>query len=680
MILSGPFWGMAQLMRGAHCTASMVPVARMEILSQALFQNSHAPNSSFSYFSCNPIGPESPLTPPCPVTNWRVFVSQSTTATLKHTIAVPRIPNVTMRLINVNTMELEEFFDQEIPPYAILSHRWEKDEVTFQLYATSESRQKKAGYGKIKGFCRVVREDGIHYAWVDTCCIDKTSSSELSEAINSMFAWYRGSIACYAYLSDVAPAATYDSDPYDRPLRESNWFTRGWTLQELLAPVHLTFYDKNWQSIGTRSQRSRIVQEITGIGAYYLSEQSDPVTEAKVAEKFSWASQRKTTRTEDMAYCLLGLLDVNMPLLYGEGHKAFRRLQEEFMRTHLDLSLLTWGYMDPPHIYMGFTNDISRGVGCLANTVSQFQRWNGKTMSLKNPEEHHTTTNAGLLLTARAQKVGRIGDVLLGFIPLDNIRDLLQDTFLVIPLVWNANEGGPTKAQRADGNGPFWMPRQKNRPAVIDGRSSIDGRTYLVSPPQIQVNPPPDLLETITSRRYHVHYDAGQRQCELDVDHLSKHGYRVADFYPPAAFRRPGALELVRVLPLDYALLRFSHPVKRDIFLLQWHYPSTSGGPTLSLGIAPKACTTWEHLLKPDYDRISFQRPIKSFTWFSNVRLGDLKRGSRIFIDVQEGFDLLADSYIPTHVNLRVSEACLPVDSSYDSDQSDNWSISAERG
>lgn len=131
-----------------------------------------------------------------------------------------------MRLINTTTYELKEFLDSEVPPYAILSHRWENEEVTFKEFNRCSSKDKaKEGYKKIKKACNQAAEDDLGYAWVDTCCIDKSSSAELTESINSMFRWYQKANVCYVYLSDVSgPDAKGD-------LEHSAWFKRGWTLQ-----------------------------------------------------------------------------------------------------------------------------------------------------------------------------------------------------------------------------------------------------------------------------------------------------------------------------------------------------------------------------------------------------------------------------------------------------------------
>ncbi|PIL28595.1 hypothetical protein GSI_08636 [Ganoderma sinense ZZ0214-1] len=192
---------------------------------------------------------------------------------------------------------------------------------------------------KIRKACAVARFDHFSQLWVDTSCIDKTSSSELSEAINSMFAWYRDAAVCYVYLADVPLAG----DPR-RPgsaFRRSRWFTRGWTLQELVAPRVVVFLSREWEFIGTKESLADLVEDITGIHSAVLVRKKSH-NEFSVAARMSWAAERTTTRVEDQAYCLLGLFNVVMTPIYGEGEHAFRRLQEEILRRIPDDSIFAW--------------------------------------------------------------------------------------------------------------------------------------------------------------------------------------------------------------------------------------------------------------------------------------------------------------------------------------------------
>jgi hypothetical protein len=263
-----------------------------------------------------------------------------------------------MRLINTATIQVEEFLGVDIPEYVILSHTWEEGEVSLQDIQ-SFGALKKQGYTKIKKCCEKAAVDGFTYCWIDTCCIDKTSSAELSEAINSMYKWYQNARICYAYLADFEASAESVMENY-RSFTQSRWWTRGWTLQELLAPSVVEFYSADWVEIGTKLSLHEQITEITGIDEGVLCG-ADPLRR-NVAVRMSWASRRKTSRIEDQAYCLMGLFRVNMPLLYGEGTRAFIRLQEEIMRVREDYTLFTWsstivlGYLNP-HISKGLLAD-----------------------------------------------------------------------------------------------------------------------------------------------------------------------------------------------------------------------------------------------------------------------------------------------------------------------------------
>jgi Heterokaryon incompatibility protein (HET) len=267
----------------------------------------------------------------------------------------------TIRLINTVSLELESF-TSNTPEYSILSHTWADgdSEVSFQEF-TSNTNQGKLGWTKIRQCCERARKDGWKYVWIDTCCIDKTSSAELSEAINSMYAWYEKSAICYAYLADVDNGLDLSAG-----LQQSRWFTRGWTLQELLAPSFVLFLDRYWVDIGTSYSLQPIIQRITGIDRPQGGEVH--YTFASVAQKFSWAAKRKTARVEDQAYCMLGILGIQMPLLYGEGQNAFRRLQKEIIKTSNDESIFAWEPDEPYSL---------KECGALAPSIDCFSRSSG---------------------------------------------------------------------------------------------------------------------------------------------------------------------------------------------------------------------------------------------------------------------------------------------------------------
>ncbi|KAF2824544.1 HET-domain-containing protein [Ophiobolus disseminans] len=209
-------------------------------------------------------------------------------------------------------------FYKNPPPYAILSHRWIDDEPTFQDVKHGLGRE-KAGYDKLLFCGRQAAKNDLKYFWVDTVCIDKTSSAELTEALNSMFRWYRDAKRCYVYMNDVVSA--------EPDFQNSAWFTRGWTLQELVAPKVVEFYSKDGVFLGTKVTMEEQISSSTGIPIEALRGKS--LNSFSIEERMSWTQKRQTTREEDMSYCLLGIFDVYMPVIYGEGERAFGRLLRE---------------------------------------------------------------------------------------------------------------------------------------------------------------------------------------------------------------------------------------------------------------------------------------------------------------------------------------------------------------
>ena len=252
-----------------------------------------------------------------------------------------------MRLINTRTLKLEQYFGENIPPYAILSHTWgvhEGDEVTYQDWQNLQLASRIKGYTKILYACRQAQDKRLDYLWVDTNCIDKTSSAELTEAINSMFQWYRDAEVCFAYMADVFHRANDTDADIRKEFLQSRWFTRGWTLQELLAPRQMEFFFNDWSKLGSRHVLGELISQATGIEEHFLNGTS--LENATIATRMSWLSRRQTTRVEDMAYCMLGIFDINMPLLYGEGMKAFIRLQEEIIKVSNDHTLFCWNWRE----------------------------------------------------------------------------------------------------------------------------------------------------------------------------------------------------------------------------------------------------------------------------------------------------------------------------------------------
>ena len=329
-----------------------------------------------------------------------------------------------MRLLHAKDLVFDEFFDDNCPDYAILSHRWfsQKEELTYRDFLDGKKRETK-GYAKITATCEKALAHKYEWIWVDTCCIDKTSSAELTEAINSMFRWYQNAKECYVYLYDVTWEEKYDNSsaqssmthlspssaassklngsPASRQsFRDSDWHTRGWTLQELLAPQNVIFYDKDWRFIGKKEKLAADIAAATGIRLECLFH-NWALSAACIAERMSWAATRRCSRVEDMAYSLLGIFNVNMPLLYGEGKKAFLRLQEEIVKKSDDESIFAWCSKIPD-------------FGLLAPAAAAFKdsgdirSWAWEDDEVRRP---YAMTNKGLEVHLPASSVATIRDL-----------------------------------------------------------------------------------------------------------------------------------------------------------------------------------------------------------------------------------------------------------------------------
>ena len=263
-----------------------------------------------------------------------------------------------MRLLHTRTFKVKEFIDEsDLPPYAILSHVWGKseEEVTFADMQDQKQARKRTGWNKVAQFCALASQNGLEWAWDDTCCIDQSSSAELSQAINSMYAWYSEARVCYAYLCDVEDPGRANPMAEDSSFRRSRWFRRGWTLQELIAPKVVLLYSKNWKPLGSKASLSAVIEEITNIDSAVLMHER-LLDDVSIARRMSWASARLTTKLEDRAYSLMGIFGVNMPAIYGEGDRAFIRLQQEIIRQSPDQSIFAWG---TPHEYQVFLDNAS---------------------------------------------------------------------------------------------------------------------------------------------------------------------------------------------------------------------------------------------------------------------------------------------------------------------------------
>ncbi|VUC26221.1 unnamed protein product [Clonostachys rosea] len=311
-----------------------------------------------------------------------------------------------MWLINVHSYALEEFLGEgETPPYAILSHTWSRPasaEVTFrEMRGDLAFAQSKPCFMKIYNSCVIAKSHDLSWVWVDTCCIDKTSSADLSEAINSMYRYYRDSAECLVYLADVSyhqPGASRAKKL--EAIGQSRWFSRGWTLQELIAPQERHFFDVNWDEIPWGADLLRTLSRAGNVAVDVLEHRHN-LPNISVAERMTMASKRSTTRGEDMAYCLFGIFDVNLPILYGEGaKKAFRRLQLEIMAASpLDQSIFAWRGADRSN------------SGLLANSPSDF----ASTPSIYFPRYGRlvpfSMTNMGLSITCTLVDVPEEKDI-----------------------------------------------------------------------------------------------------------------------------------------------------------------------------------------------------------------------------------------------------------------------------
>ncbi|KAI0137963.1 HET-domain-containing protein [Hypoxylon sp. NC0597] len=474
-----------------------------------------------------------------------------------------------MRLLHVYTRELEEYNGESIPPYAILSHTWCEHEVTLQDLSKPNHKGYQ-GYSKIEGCCQQAAKDGLHYVWIDTCCIDKSSSAELSEGINSMFQWYRNSAVCYIYLSDVFAT----DDPFSTPseFRQSRWFTRGWTLQELLAPRELVFFDRHWDEIqiGRISRSLRVFRGDQISSAFYNREQyrnrvgllrllSDITNIPKraldtgdfsqfcAAARFAWAADRETTRVEDRAYSLLGLLEVNMPLVYGEGNKAFIRLQEEVIKSRDDDSLLAWGY--------GFIAKEQPGAhvdSVLAQSPFDFRHCH--SFQFLETEEispdvpltttHSAMTNIGMQLAIPIRTIDSKNGVFIAILRCLVPGSYAHRNHLVVPLV-RTKGGDKNHFSRAPGSPPFLVRREELFSLIKDSKflfflSRVPSlwRLFITRPisTPIYLRGSPATLPPPTNWP-----KSGKRDCEtmgLHIDEVMSAGYDVASFYPPWITRR----------------------------------------------------------------------------------------------------------------------------------------------
>ncbi|KAK4465404.1 hypothetical protein QBC42DRAFT_18726 [Cladorrhinum samala] len=380
-----------------------------------------------------------------------------------------------MRLINVKTKRLELFYQDPTEPYAILSHTWGREDDELSFLDMQPERLDKCSSGrrsKLDRSCAQADKEGIKYVWIDTCCIDKTNAVELSEAINSMFRWYQKSTICYAYLSDVRRG-----DP--EHIGKSRWFTRGWTLQELLAPRRVSFFDAAWKQLGTRSSLSVVIGKATGIPHHILTGIAT-TRSCSVAQRMSWASRRTTTRQEDMAYCLLGIFDVTISPIYGEGlERAFGRLQEAIMKQTHDDSILAWS-LGTPEVQQQNSASTAPYVsgGVMATSPAAFERCGNLVQRSRGFSETHLQKppeiSGGALAIRMSVDDQRTDDLTFGYLSCGPKSD--PSLVAAIPLVRcpqsNATDG--------DGNAVFLRPRDSHTFYILRPKDMPPPKTILI--------------------------------------------------------------------------------------------------------------------------------------------------------------------------------------------------------
>ncbi len=361
---------------------------------------------------------------------------------------------IAMRLLHAETFRLVEFsHDDPIPEYAILSHTWgaNGDEVTIKdLSGWPPWFKRKPGWAKIKGCCRQARTDGIEYVWIDTCCLDRFKGSETSvgDEIQSMWEYYSRARVCYVHLADVHATPEKSPESPGSAFERSRWFTRGWTVPELLAPLFVRFYDASWKYVGSKAELSRNIEAVTGIGAHVLRDPGE-VARQSVACRMSWVAFRETSREEDIAYCLLGIFGVRMPVEYGEGRRlAFERLQREILRSSGDQSLFAWGYGLP----LTGARDGCK-VGMLAETPAAFQLCGQVEPVSSRAEPAFVATATGLQFQLPMKIDEATGTTLL------NLECRIGDYYLVLPLDRSAN--GRQEFERRPYSKPMPVPVSK---------------------------------------------------------------------------------------------------------------------------------------------------------------------------------------------------------------------------
>ena len=402
-----------------------------------------------------------------------------------------------MRLIRASDCVLVDAREEGWPKYAILSHVWRKREVTYldMLGPRADRELQNELFSKVIRCCEVTLQAKLEYVWIDTCCINKQDSAELSEAINSMYKWYEQAAVCFAYLFDI----DHDLAVYGNEWTSSEWFDRGWTLQELIAPKYILFFDMYWQELGTKRSLGTTLSEKTGIDVGILAKNSR-LSSQSIAQRMSWAANRKTTRKEDEAYCLLGLFGVNMPMIYGEGENAFIRLQEEIIRRSDDHSIFAWHILNEkeeqmPAYQQGLHGLLASAPACFRNCRSTV-----RTAS-RHGSSAYTMSNRGLSITL--DRAVWTTDTYIVRLQCDDANVQVQ----------NSEQGRLTTQTRVRGRYSLaillvrlYSDDQYARIAAKDGRSIIRLDDYvwhngsiMRSASKVNVNVPQNVYENFTS-------------------------------------------------------------------------------------------------------------------------------------------------------------------------------------
>ena len=408
-----------------------------------------------------------------------------------------------------------KFHNGEVTPYAILSHRWtdftEVDYEEIVKLATMDMEdcneiRRRLGYKKILDTCEQAGRDGYEWIWVDTCCIDKRSSAELSEAINSMYRWYENSRVCYVYLHDV-PGSSFPTVQDDARYPDSNgwpeWFSRGWTLQEMIAPSNVQFFNKDWQLIGDKKEFTCTLQNITRVPERVLTDGLSG-NRPCIAQIMSWAAKRTTTRIEDRAYSLMGLLDVNMPMLYGEGRKAFHRLQLEIIRTSTDQSIFAWG--------SGWSKKNVRTGSILADDPSFFE--DCFEIELMDYDEFIESLKK--------------------YTPVETLRSMDQDRFGIFPVTNRGIQIWMFLLPHPDSQNSIfeaWLPCREDRSLVSIELALLDSNYYRYSLPLKGLLAKPNLqLRQVYLRYQDTMYP--DVTFEIDDSAIFENGFTCCDTYP----------------------------------------------------------------------------------------------------------------------------------------------------